>query len=72
MAPKEIMSSIASNIDKVKYTTLVSRGINGAFDTVKWSDILMQMEFLVCPGNVAGIVRSYLSNRKINIFWGGP
>ena len=71
MALKEIISSIASNIDKGKYTALVSLDIKGAFDTVEWRDIVMQMKFFGCPGNVAGVVSSYLSNRKISIFWGG-
>lgn len=51
------------------YIALTSLDIQGAFDNVEWRDILKQFRALGCPGNLAGELKTYLSERSFLINW---
>lgn len=69
MGLSKILSSCAFKIKEGKYTSLVSVGTVEVSGNVEWHNILTQLVALNCPGDLVGVIRSYLQNGTILVNW---
>lgn len=64
------LKQISLNTENKKASLLVSFDIQGAFDCVRWSDILKILKRRNCPENYQSLIDSYLQDRYTELVFG--
>lgn len=66
-----LMKHIRNKLDQKKIVVLVSLDIEGAFDSAWWPAIRVRLAEEKCPGNLRGVMDSYLKDRKVRVRYAG-
>ena len=65
----KIISVVESNNRAMKSTLMISFDIEGAFDNIRWADILSELRQNKCNDLYVRIIESYLSDRSTTLYF---
>lgn len=68
-ALNELRKATAQNYERGLYTNATAINITGAFDSVRWTDIIHCLITAKCPSQLTNLIASYLENRSILLKW---
>lgn len=69
-AHDKLYTTIRTNRDAGKYTSVLSIDIKGAFDSVNWTQVVERLVQLQSPASLIHTISTYLTRRRVTLNWG--